>query len=139
LLAATLVFPLLSVAGLVPGVPKAAQILVLMAVAGIPLAGNYLFPATLTADIIDFDSARTGLRREATYYGAQNFVEKTATSVAPLLLTLLLLFGRTADHPLGIRLVGPAAGVLLLVAYLVFRLYELPDEVPARVAPGGEV
>ncbi|HYZ78324.1 MAG TPA: MFS transporter [Gaiellaceae bacterium] len=133
---AAVVFPLLSLAGFVPGVPREAQALALMAVAGIPIAGNYLFPATLTADIIDFDSIRTGLRREATYYGAQNFVEKTATSVSPLLLALLLLAGRTADDPLGVRLVGPVAGLVVLFGYLAFRFYSLPDEVRTRMAPG---
>jgi hypothetical protein len=70
------------------------------------------FSATLTADIIEDDSARTGLRREATYYGAQNLVEKTATSLAPLFLVTLLLLGDTSDDTLGIRLIGPAAGVI---------------------------
>jgi GPH family glycoside/pentoside/hexuronide:cation symporter len=102
-----------------------------MAVIGAPLAGVYLFPATLTADIVDDDSARTGLRREATYYGTQNFVEKTATAVSPLLLALLLQFGSTAEDPLGIRLVGPAAGLLVFVAWLLFRSYRLPDQVVA--------
>jgi GPH family glycoside/pentoside/hexuronide:cation symporter len=137
MLAATVTFPLLAFAGFVPGIPKEVQIVAAMVLLGAPVAGVYLFPATLTADIIDYDSLRTGLRREATYYGAQNFVEKTATSVAPLLLTSLLLLGRSSDDPLGIRLVGPAAGVILLFGYLVFRGYDLPDEVvPAAAAEG---
>jgi glycoside/pentoside/hexuronide:cation symporter, GPH family len=136
LLTAAVVFPLLFFAGFVSGIPREAQALALMAVVGIPIAGNYLFPATLTADIIDYDSARTGLRREATYYGAQNFVEKTATSVSPLLLALLLLAGRTPDDPLGVRLVGPVAGFVVLLGFLAFRFYKLPDEVPTRAEPG---
>lgn len=134
LVTAGAVFPLLFFAGFVPGIPREAQALALMALVGVPIAGNYLFPATLTADIIDDDSARTGLRREATYYGAQNFVEKTATSLSPLLLALLLLAGRTADDPLGVRLVGPVAGLVVLLGWFAFRSYRLPDE-PARVAP----
>jgi len=136
MLSAAGLFPLLFFAGFLPGVPAEMQILVTMLLVGAPLAGNYLFPATLTADIIDDDSARTGLRREATYFGAQNFVEKTATSFAPLLLTLLLLLGRSEDDPLGIRLVGPVAGAVVLGAYLAFRSYDLADEVRARVEPG---
>lgn len=136
LLGAALVFPLTAFPGLVPGLPAEVELVVAMVIVGAPLAGNYLFPATLTADIIDDDSVRLGLRREATYYGAQNFVEKTATSLAPLLLVLLLLLGDTADDPLGIRLVGPVAGLIVAIGYLVFRRYELPDQVPARVPPG---
>jgi GPH family glycoside/pentoside/hexuronide:cation symporter len=129
MLAAAAVYPLLFVAGFVPGLPKDLQIVVVVAAIGAPLAGLYLFPAPLTADIIDDDSARTGLRREATYYGTQNFVEKTATALAPLLLALVLQLGSSAEDPLGIRLVGPVAGLLVLVAWLLFRSYRLPDEV----------
>lgn len=131
MLGAAAVFPLLALVGFVPGVPKAAELLVVMALAGLPVAGVYLFPATLTADIIDYDSTVTGLRREATYYQLHSFVEQIATSLAPGLLACLLLFGDTAANPLGVRLAGPVAGLLILVGYLVFRRYDLPDEVLA--------
>lgn len=136
MLGATLTFPLLFFAGFLPSIPKEVQAGVMMAVAGIPLAGVFLFPANLTADIIDDEISRSGLRREATYYGAQNFVEKTATSIAPLLLALLLLAGNTAEDPLGIRLVGPVAAVAVAVGYLVFRRYDLPDDI-ASPSVGG--
>jgi GPH family glycoside/pentoside/hexuronide:cation symporter len=135
---AAIAFSLLAFVGLIPGVPAAAQILVVMALAGIPVAGVYLFPATLTADIIDYDSTQTGLRREATYYQLHSFVEQAATSLAPGLLALLLLLGDTHSHQLGIRLVGPASALLILVGYLVFRRYDLSDNVlgDVRVEPG---
>jgi GPH family glycoside/pentoside/hexuronide:cation symporter len=131
MLGASLLFPLGVLAGLLPAIPEAAQLIALMAVVGVPVAGVYLFPAALTADIVDDDGLRTGMRREAIYYGTQNFVEKTAGSLAPLLLAGLLLLGNTADNPLGIRLVGPVAGLVVLLGYLPFRRYELPDEVLA--------
>jgi Na+/melibiose symporter-like transporter len=135
MLASALVFPLFAFAGFLPGIPLEAQVLAVMVVLGAPLAGVYLFPAALTADIVDDDALRMGVRREATYYGAQNFVEKTATSLAPLFLAGLLALGNTAEDPTGIRLVGPAAALLVGIAYLVFRRYRLPDEVlpPTRL------
>ena len=129
MLAAALGFPLLGLAGFLPAIPVEVQLVVLLAVAGAPLVGVYLFPAALTADIVDDDARRTGMRREAMYFGTQNFVEKTTTALAPLLLGLLLTLGRTAEDPLGIRLVGPAAGLLVLAGWVVFRGYRLPDEV----------
>lgn len=135
LLGAAIAFPLAALPGVVPGIPASVAIVVVMVLVGLPIAGNYLFPATLTADIIDYDSARTGARREATYYGAQNFVEKTATALTPLILGALLFAGDTADNPLGIHLVGPVAGLITLGGYLIFRGYDLPDEVPVRVEP----
>jgi GPH family glycoside/pentoside/hexuronide:cation symporter len=134
MLGAALLFPALAFAGFLPGLPKEAQIVALMAVVGVPLAGVYLFPPALTAEIVDYDSTRTGLRREAIYFGSQNFVEKTATSAAPLLLAGVLLLGNTADDPLGIRLVGPLAGVAVMGGYLLFRRYDLPDDLLATRA-----
>jgi len=128
MLGAALVFPLLAAAGTVPGLPDAAELAVLLAVAGVPLAGVYLFPAALTADIVDEDALRTRQRREGMYYGAQNFVEKTATSFAPLALALILLLGRSEGDTLGIRLVGPVAGAAVLAAWLIFRRYDLEDD-----------
>jgi GPH family glycoside/pentoside/hexuronide:cation symporter len=130
MLAAALGFPLLGLAGFLPAVPVEVQLVVLLAIAGAPLVGVYLFPAALTADIADDDARRTGMRREAMYFGTQNFVEKTTTALAPLLLGALLTLGRTAEDPLGIRLAGPAAGLIVLAGWFVFRRYRLPDEVP---------
>lgn len=125
---AACVFPLVTLAGLAPVVPGEAQLIALAALAGVPFAGVYLFPAALTADICDDDALRTGMRREATYYGAQNVVEKTATSVTPLLLALLLLLGQSAEDQLGIRLVGLAAGAVAVLAWWSFRRYDLADD-----------
>jgi GPH family glycoside/pentoside/hexuronide:cation symporter len=129
LVSAVALFPLLAFAGFLPWIPVEAQLVVAMVVVGLPIAGNYLFPAPLTADIIDYDTVQTGLRREATYFGAQNFVEKIASGFAPLILGVLLVLGHTVDEPLGVRLVGPVAAVLVLVGFLAFRRYDLPDEV----------
>lgn len=134
MLAAALAFPLVALAGFVPGIPVEPQLVGLLAIAGAPLVGVYLFPAALTADIADDDALRTGMRREAMYFGTQNFVEKTTSALAPLLLGGLLTLGRTAEDPLGIRLVGPVAGLLVLGGWFVFRAYTLPDEVPSSSA-----
>ena len=135
MLAAAATFPLLGVAGLLPGIPATVQLLVVAALVGAPIGAHFLFPVPLTADVIDDDSTRTDQRREATYLGASSFVERTATSIAPLLVVLVLLLGDTRGHTVGVRLVGPLAGVILLAAYLLFRAYDLPDEVPERVQP----
>jgi GPH family glycoside/pentoside/hexuronide:cation symporter len=141
MLGAGVLFPLLALAGFVPGIPEEVQLVAIVAVMSAPVAGVYLFPAALTADIADYDTLRTGLRREGMYFGTQNFVEKTSTAITPLILISLLALGNSAADPLGIRLVGPVAGFLILAAYAVFRLYSLPDEIPAaadRVAPARE-
>ena len=121
--------PFIAFAGFIPGLPRFAQAVVMMALVGVPMSAVQAFPNAIMADIIDYDAVRTGMRREAIYYGAQAFVEKTATSLAPAIVTVLLVLGGTADNPLGIRLAGPVAGLLVLAGYLSFRGYRLPDHV----------
>jgi glycoside/pentoside/hexuronide:cation symporter, GPH family len=135
ILGAAVTFPLLGVAGLLPGIPATVQLVVVAALVGAPIGGNFLFPVPLTADVIDDDSAVTEQRREATYLGASSFVQRTAIAAAPLLVVLLRFLGDTRGDTLGVRLVGPLAGVILVGAYLLFRGYDLPDEVPGRLPP----
>ena len=131
MLAGVAVFPLMSVVGLLPGIPLGVQAVVLAALVGIPLAPVQTFPNALIADITDYDHLRTGARREALYYATQATFEKLAAALAPALLAALLVLGSTSDDTLGIRLVGPVAALATLGGYLVFRLYWLPDEVTA--------
>jgi hypothetical protein len=43
----------------------------------------------------------------------------------------LLVLGRSEGNTLGLRLVGPVAGLCVLAAWLVFRRYDLEDD-PTR-------
>ena len=122
-------FPSLFFMGFVPGIHPLVQSLVFVALAGLPMVGVFTFPNAILADIIDYDSVRTGMRREALYYGAQNVIEKWTGSLMFPIFGVLLLFGETVDNPLGIRLMGPVAGVASLVGFLFFRGYRLPDSV----------
>lgn len=134
MLGAALLFPLLGLVGVVPLIPAEAQLVILIALVGVPIAGAFLFPAALTADIIDDDQSRSGLRREATYFGAQNLVEKTVTSLTPLLLGGLLVLGRSTENQLGVRVAGLAAGAIVFCGFLVFRRYKLEDDPAAARA-----
>lgn len=127
-----LYFPFMAFIGLVPGVPVVVQALVYAAPLGLALAPVQTFPAALIADICDYDRLLTGTRREGTFYSVQNTFEKTAGAFAPGILALLLTIGSTPEDTLGIRLVGPIAGMLVLVGYLVFRQYKLADHVTSE-------
>lgn len=119
MLLAAAAFPLVFFSGLVPGVPVEAEALAALVLVGAPLAGVFLFPGPIVAGLCDEDATRTASRREGVFYGAQAFVEKLATSLAPLGLGLLLMLGSSAQHPLGIRLVGPAAALMVFGGYLI--------------------
>jgi Na+/melibiose symporter-like transporter len=132
MLAGVVVFPLMGLIGLLPGMSLTLQAVALAALVGIPLAPVQTFPNALIADITDYDYLRTGSRREALYYATQATFEKVAAAFAPAFLALLLVLGSTTDNTLGIRLIGPAAGLATLGGYIVFRRYWLPDEVTSE-------
>ena len=129
MLFAGLYFPLFAFAGFIPAIPPMVQGIVYALLIGIALAPAQTFPNALIADITDYDTVLTGQRREATFYATQATIEKIAGAAGPGILIALLALGSTAEDPLGIRLVGPVAGILTLAGYFVFRRYWLPDVV----------
>jgi glycoside/pentoside/hexuronide:cation symporter, GPH family len=138
MLLGALYLPLLFFMGFLPGVPRLLQAILLLAPAGLAMTGVFVFPNALMADIADYDALRTGMRREAMYYGTQNLIEGVVEALHAAILAGLLILGGTAANPIGLRLVGPVAGLSILAGYLVFRGYRLPDTVTAEtvvVAP----
>jgi len=129
MLVGALYLPFIAFMGFVPGINTLSQALLFVAGIGVPMAAVFTFPNAIQADIIDYDAARTGFRREAVYYGAQATLEKIAFAFFPLILAGLLTLGSTGDNPLGIRLVGPVAGATAFIGFLTFRGYRLPDTV----------
>ena len=129
MLVGALAFPLLFFMGFIPGVNRLAQSVVFLVLVGLPMVGVFTFPNAIIADIIDYDALRTGTRREALYYGVQNVVDKWTSSLMFPLFAGLLLVGETTADPLGIRLMGPVAGVAALAGWAIFRGYRLPDSV----------
>jgi glycoside/pentoside/hexuronide:cation symporter, GPH family len=128
-MAATAIWlPVFFFAGFVPLAPDLGEAVVAVFISGMAISGVFFFPNILTADIVDDDATRTDTRREAMFYGTQNMLEKTATAFAPMIFALVLLAGDSSDDPLGIRLVGPVAGFLVLLAFVSFRRYTLDPE-----------
>ena len=138
-----LYFPFQFFAGYVPGIPTVIQGLVYIALAGAPIAGLFVFPNALLADVIDYDAQLTGQRREGMYFGVLSTINKLALALSSLIFGLILgAFGNTAANPLGIRLIGPVAGVAVVLGLLIFaRGYTLPDQVksaPAQTASAAD-
>ena len=63
------------------------------------------------------------------FFATQNLFEKVGSSFSVLLLAVVLLLGETASDPLGIRMVGPIAGIMAFLGFLLFRGYRLPSTV----------
>jgi GPH family glycoside/pentoside/hexuronide:cation symporter len=124
LLAMALVFAAIPLVAVSPR--PTATYLGLMVLLGVPVGALLVLGRVLISDVIDADFARTGLRREAMYFGMQGLMTKVSFGVGPLLATQLFAhFGNTAEQPLGILLCGPVAGLLGIAGWLAFRRYPL--------------
>lgn len=105
-----------------------------MVVLSFPTSIAFVMPAVLFADVIDFDEVRTGLRREGIYNGAVAFLTKWSEGLAKVAVVAILALGNSRSDPTGIYLVGPAAGVFMLLGLWFFRRYpqeELEEAVAA--------
>lgn len=116
--------------GYLPVLPKLVQGVLYVALSGVPFAALHVFPTALMADVIDYDEQLTGQRREAIYYGIQETLKKLAFALSTGLFALVLSLGYSAENPLGIRLMGPIASLVVLLGFLAFVWgYHLPDTI----------
>ncbi|MFX0047163.1 MAG: MFS transporter [Candidatus Hermodarchaeota archaeon] len=115
-----------------------------LALAGIGLVGPLVLTNVMFAQICDEDELRTGVRREAAFFGMNAFITKPAQSVAialpSLLLTLAHFVPRDAlgniqpqTHPaevdFAIRVfMGLIPAIALYLEVLILQLYPLKGE-----------
>jgi len=93
-------------------------------VKGFPIAGIMILPTVILGQLIDLDTAKTGSNRAAMYYGVQGLLTKWVYAASAAILSYLLsAFGRSAEEPLGVLLIGPVAGTLCVIAALLYTLY----------------
>jgi GPH family glycoside/pentoside/hexuronide:cation symporter len=107
----------------IPGVSFDMQAKGLLWLSGLGFAALFVFPGAMMADVIDDDTARTGHRRAAAYYGMFKTLEKLAQGAAFLLFGVLLqVFGYSPERPLGIQLALPVAGICALAGFAAIAL-----------------
>ncbi len=128
--AVAVIMPLFYFVGRLPlPVSPGAQFVVLLVLAGLAIGPLYVLPGALISDCIDYDTARTGSRREAIYVGVQGILQNAAVAVSTAALTQVFrLFGYSSAHPTGVYLLGPLAGLCFLASFFIFRPYQLDEK-----------
>ncbi len=105
---------------------------VLMGICGLPIAVLLSVPNAMLADICAAHSLRKGVKREAMFFGAQGFFMKANLGLSSAALGVLLTtLGNSVQSPLGVRLSGPMAALVLLIACAAFLRYETPQISPS--------
>jgi len=107
---------------------------VLFGYAGIGQGIMYVMLTPLIGEIIDYDAAKSGERREAVYNGLSGVAWKASMAGAVILATQSMsIFGNSVDNPTGIYLVGPLAGICGLLGCAAMYFY--PKIGPEDKAP----
>ncbi len=127
-LASAVVLPGVALIGDWLPVPLIAQGIAWVILEATAMSGIMVLAPVFIAEVTDYDAQLTGQRREGAYYSAWGVLDQVINGVAAATLPLLLLLGHSrvdTQGPLGVRLIGPIGGVLLLAAFLIFLRYPL--------------
>ncbi len=136
----TWIVVLLGIAGLRPD--QALLAYLLAALSGSGIATAYVLPWAMVPDVVEVDQARTGQRREGSYYAFASFFQKLATGAAlwamGQALALTGYLTPTAGVPTPVQpaaainairvFVGPIPTILLLLAVLFAWRYPITRE-----------
>jgi Na+/melibiose symporter-like transporter len=105
----------------------------------------YAMMTPMIGEIIDYDEACSGQRREALYNGLSGFVWKASMGGSVFIATQSMnYFGNSPENALGVLLVGPIAGLFGLLGMIAIVFYPVlnvvqkehenaPAEVPQDV------
>lgn len=91
-----------------------------------PLAVLNILPGSMMADVIQYDTVKTGINQEGVFGAARSFVTKVGTSIAIMIVPSLILIGAKAGEnvgKMGLRLSALVGGLFCLVAVIIFALY----------------
>ncbi len=140
LLASAAVLPGLLLIGEWIPLPLRVQGIGWITVQAVTMAGVVMLPPAFAAEITDYDEAITGQRREGAYTAIWGLLDQVINGLAMSLLPIVLLLGRSRtdpNGPLGVRMIGALGGLMMLVAFFIFRRYPLDTEPVAEAAQDG--
>lgn len=118
-------------------VTETIEVIAVLIVAGIALAGPMMIPTMMLADVCDEDELKTDARREGMYTGISGFIVKLSISMSGLIVTSVLAFSgyvstysvQPASAILGIRLLmGLVTLVPVAIGLVVLAKYPLVGE-----------
>lgn len=115
---------------------------VVMGIAGVGFATQYVMPFSILPDVVEYDYAEHGVRREGVFYGTWTFMSKIGQAVGVGINGWILtafgyreaVGGVVVEQPesalIGIRLlVGPIPAACFLIGVLVLHFYPITREV----------
>jgi GPH family glycoside/pentoside/hexuronide:cation symporter len=130
---AAAVVPFIGLIGVLPGgIAPAWQGYALIALAGPPIAGLFVLPNAILADIAEDHGRMTGHRSEGMFFALQGLIFNGTTSLAAVVLGVLLgRLGYAPGDALGLRIVPFVAAASVILGALVFTRF--PEKVGGQI------
>lgn len=108
---------------------------------GMGFSSHYVMPWAIVPDTVEYDYAKTGVRREGIYYGLWTFTIKMGQALAGAFVGIILeLFDYIPDVAqsetaiLGIRLlIGPFTAVFFIIGNIILYFYPITKEKYAEI------
>ena len=92
----------------------------------LPFAVLNILPGSMMADVIQYDTIKTGINQEGTFSAAKSFVTKMGISLAMMIVPSLVNIGANAgEHVgrLGLIVSAIVGGIFTLIAVVIYALY----------------
>lgn len=91
-----------------------------------PFAVLNILPGSMMADVIQYDTIKTGINQEGVFSAARSFITKMGTSIAIMIVPSLTVIGASTDENIGstgLKITAIVGGVFCLCAVIVFTRY----------------
>ncbi|MCM1364786.1 MAG: MFS transporter [Faecalibacterium sp.] len=92
----------------------------------LPFAVLNILPGSMMADVIRYDTVKTGINQEGTFAAAKSFVTKLGTSIATMIVPSLVVIGAATGQSVGqkgLLLTAIVGGIFTLVAVVIYFIY----------------
>ncbi len=93
----------------------------------LPFAVLNILPGSMMADVIRYDTAKTGINQEGTFAAAKSFITKMGTSLATMIIPSLLIVGAVTGESVGhngLLLTALVGAGFTLVSIIIFLRYD---------------
>ncbi len=104
--------------------PAMAQAWIVVVIAALPMAIFGILPNVIVADVAESHGIETGQYKAGIFFGARTFMMKMGIALANLLFPSLLLLGKSAENPLGIRASALCALGFCVLGLALFLRYD---------------
>ena len=93
----------------------------------LPFAVLNILPGSMMADVIRYDTVKTGINQEGTFAAAKSFVTKMGTSIATMIVPSLVVVGAATGEGVGrtgLLLTAVAGGIFTLISVAIYAKYD---------------